>query len=292
MKAKLLLLPTLSLFFAFHLSANIPEGIKIGDSRSDVVSLLGTPSGCIDGRNKEILCYARGKVTLSSGIVTGVNLRSERQQVLFLERREVSRVNANLRKAELKEQRRTRELEMKKNQEYRDQITREAQALKESRLEEYQYTSNSKSRYGNFYRPNLSSHVAQGNRSRVRRNNYSGSPINPGYHKYNNIHNRLSTDFRSPLNSGGYKNNLNRCSPSGRTHTVSSRSDLYNRSGHNRIHVAAHQAKVERSSNRSVPRISHYTQGSRYCGNQINRNRIDHSRVHQAAHLAKLNALR
>lgn len=59
-------------------SADSGQGIRPGDSREQVVAVLGQPQGSMRVRDEETLLYPRGEVILRRGVVTSLNLMSDR----------------------------------------------------------------------------------------------------------------------------------------------------------------------------------------------------------------------
>jgi len=72
------LLAALFLFFSLHLPA-LASTIAPGQTNAEVLEALGKPMGTIGLREKTLLLYPQGEVTLKEGVVTEVDLMSEEQ---------------------------------------------------------------------------------------------------------------------------------------------------------------------------------------------------------------------
>ena len=70
------------------------EEIKIGDTREQVLAILGEPQGRLKDRSDEILTYPRGEVILIQGLVSQVHFMAEKefqQQIAARQQAELAR---------------------------------------------------------------------------------------------------------------------------------------------------------------------------------------------------------
>lgn len=75
---------TTSLIFLALVPLTLFAGeVKTGDNLNRVLSTLGEPRGRAQAGGRELLCFDRGVVELTSGVVTRVALRSEEAQTAF-----------------------------------------------------------------------------------------------------------------------------------------------------------------------------------------------------------------
>ncbi len=296
------LLLLIVLIFTFSLFANSAENINIGDSRDTVISLFGAPSGCVERSNKEILCFSNGEVTLVSGVVSKVNLRSNQEQVLYLERKMSMRENVRQRIDALEKKRVERENEINQNQGYRDVLTQEAQQW-ENNLLDYQRSSGYPLvRRENFHRPSLSNRTPgiRGSHSqRLSSSNLRGRSINGNSHIPRNSVNRFSNDlgYRQQVNCSTPNNFTNHIGQSSRGVTRGGsryyveRTNQINRSSHINTHRSVHLAKLYTTQRNSLAHASNqgFRNQAQFCRNQNNIIRTNHLVNHHAAHRAKLN---
>ena len=87
MKAPLLLITLLSFT---HLTS-LASPVETGQTREQVLSNLGKPMGTIELREKTLLLYPQGEVTLKNGEVTEIDLMSEEQFEADQERLRIER---------------------------------------------------------------------------------------------------------------------------------------------------------------------------------------------------------
>lgn len=296
------LLLLIVLIFTFSLIANSTVIINIGDSRDTVISIFGTPSGCVERSNKEILCFSNGEVTLVSGVVSKVNLRSNQEQVRYLERKMSMRENVRQRIEALEKKRVERENEINQNQGYRDALTQEAQQWDNNRLVYQRSSGYSLARRENFHRPSFSNRTPRirGSHSqRLSSSNLRGRSINGNSHIPHNSVNQFSNDrgYRQQANCSrpyNFTNHLRQSSrgvTGGRTHFYVERTNQINRSSHINTHRSVHLVKLNTTQRNSLAHASNqgFRNQAQFCRNQNNIIRTNHSVNHHAAHLAKLN---
>ena len=302
MKRYIPFLIIITLFYTLSLSASVSRAINIGDSRDTVISAFGVPTGCVERGNKEILCFSRGEVTLISGVVSKVNLRSDRQQVHYLDRQKLRRENVRQRIEALEKKRAERELEINQNQVYRDSLSQEAQQLENSQLAYHHSSGYPLQRRENFHRPFSSRPTPKvgGSHFQGQSRYKSRGHSNYGYSNYRHDSvNHISDDFR-------YRQQTN-CStpynyvkpydqPSGselsyRARSYINRNNQLNRFSHINTHHAVHSAKLNPTQINNLAHVSHqgFRNRAQFCRNQNDIIRTNHLRNHQAAHLAKLN---
>ena len=79
--------------FLFFCTALLPTSamIKTGQTTSQVLETLGYPIGTIELREKTLLLYPQGEVTLKEGVVNEFDLMSNKQFAVDQERLRVER---------------------------------------------------------------------------------------------------------------------------------------------------------------------------------------------------------
>jgi len=292
----LLLIALISTFSSF---ANSAEIIKIGDSRDTVISIFGAPRGCVERSNKEILCFTNGEVTMVSGVVSQIKLRSNQEQVLYLNRKHSMRDNVRQRIEALEKKRVKRENEIIQNQGYRDALTQEAQQWKNNRIVYQRSAGYPLARRENFHRPFYSNPTPGVGGSHTQRLSRSNSHRRSNRGNLHNSVNQISNDlrYRQQVNCSTPYTFANPLGQSSRgvtavgPHFNVERTNQLNRSSHINTHRSVHLAKLKTTQRNSIAHASHqgFQNRAQICRNQNNLIRTNHLVNHHAAHRAKLN---